>query len=309
VRRTYAGAYGTLVASRQALAFAAAGYAVFAILLGSFLALRTTRPIRSLVELTRDFAARKFEARSTVKTGDELEALGIAMEQMADSLATSEAEIARRAKTEATLSRYVPAELAQAIVEGRAKLELGGERREVTVLFADVVAFTTFAEDAPPERAVAFLNELFSTLTEVVFRHGGTVDKFLGDCVMAIFGAPSALPEHASKALAAAEDMHRFVEANAPAWKETYGIDVKLGIGVSTGVALVGNLGSASRMEYTAIGDVVNVAARLEGLARPGQTLVTSEVVDRAGDGFDVGAIGEHPLRGKRQPVRVFELR
>jgi class 3 adenylate cyclase len=178
----------------------------------------------------------------------------------------------------------------------------------VSVLFADVAAFTTFAETAPPERVVAFLNELFSILAEVVFRHGGTVDKFIGDSIMALFGAPDDAPDHVERALAAAEDMHRFVEANAPAWRASYGVEVRLGIGVSTGAALVGNLGSERRMEYTAIGDVVNVAARLEYLAEPGKTLVTDEVRTRAERGFDFVSLGEHRLRGKQTPVAVWEV-
>ena len=229
------------------------------------------------------------------------------MGQMAGDIAASEVEIARRAGVERDLSRYLPGEIAKSIAEGRHKLALGGERKHVTVLFADVVAFTPFAERASPEVAVGFLNELFSLLSEIVFRHGGTLDKFIGDSVMAIFGAPNPQDDAAERALATAEDMHRFVEASAGQWKEKYGFDVKLAIGVSTGEALVGNLGSEARLEYTAIGDVVNVAARLEGLARPGQTLVTGEVT-KAAETFDFNSLGEHPVRGKSAPVAVFEV-
>jgi class 3 adenylate cyclase len=176
------------------------------------------------------------------------------------------------------------------------------------VLFADVVSFTPFAERAEPEKVVEFLNELFTVLTEVVFRHEGTVDKFIGDAIMAFFGAPNAMEDHAARAVACAEDMQRFVEASAPEWRDKYGIEVRLAVGVNTGEAIVGNLGSEARMDYTAIGDVVNVAARLEALARPGQTLVTGETAASAGDAFDFRPIGEHPLRGKQQPVAILEL-
>jgi len=238
-----------------------------------------------------------------------MDLLGGAMGDMADQLAAGEREIERRAAVEADLSRFLPAEVARSIAAGEHTLALGGQRRSVSVLFADVVSFTSFAESAPPEQVVAFLNELFTVLSEVVFRHGGTVDKFIGDCVMAIFGAPEDQPDHAARALAAAEDMHRFVETSAPAWKQKYGVEARLGIGVNTGEALVGNLGSERRMEYTAIGDAINVAARLEGLARPGQTLVTAELARAAGDGFDFVSCGEHPLRGKKLPVEILELR
>lgn len=153
------------------------------------------------------------------------------------------------------------------------------------------------------------MNELFSVLSEVVFRHGGMVDKFMGDCVMAVFGATADDPMQSAHALACAEDMHRFVEAQSPEWQETFGLTNALGIGVHTGEALVGNLGSEARMEFTVIGDVVNVAARLEGLARGAQTLVTAEVArEGASEGYSFNPLGVHPLRGKRESVEILEV-
>lgn len=307
VRRPSADVFKALAKARRELVVAASGFVLAALALGAYLATRTTRPIRSLVDLARAYGRRELDKRSTVTTGDELELLGTSMTRMADDIATSEAEIARRAGVERDLSRYLPAEIAKSIAEGKHKLALGGERKLVTILFADVVAFTPFAERASPEAAVGFLNELFSLLSEIVFRHGGTLDKFIGDSVMAIFGAPNVQEDASERALATAEDMHRFVEASAGQWKDKYGFDVRLGIGISTGEALVGNLGSEARLEYTAIGDVVNVAARLEGLARPGQTLVTGDVT-KATDAFDFNPLGDHPVRGKSAPVAVFEV-
>jgi len=311
VRRPEREVFLTLHASRRLVIVGALGLALLAVLVGAWLGARTTRPIAGLVELTRAFAARRFGERSTVRTGDELEALGSAMESMADTLVASEREVGRLARVEHDLSRFLPAEVAQSVAQGRASLALGGDRRRVTVLFADVVAFTAFAEKAAPEQVVAFLNELFTVLTEVVFRHGGMVDKFIGDCVMAVWGAGSApLDDEAQRraALEAAEDMHRFVEVSAPEWLERFGIDVALGIGVHSGEALLGNLGSEARMEYTAIGDVVNVAARLESLARGAQTLVTAEVAAGMSGAFAFSPLGPHPIRGKREPVEIFEV-
>jgi class 3 adenylate cyclase len=125
---------------------------------------------------------------------------------------------------------------------------------------------------------------------------------------MAVFGAPQAQPDHAARAVAAAEDMQRFIEAQAPAWQQELGFEVHLAIGINSGEAVVGNLGSEARMEYTAIGDVVNVAARLEAMARPCQTLVTEPVARLAGGAFRFGPLGQAELRGKRQPVTVLEL-
>lgn len=316
VRRPEREAFATLVTARQLVLFGALGCAALAALLGVLLAGRTTRPIAALVDLTRAYAARHFAERSTVKSGDELEVLGASLEGMADNLQASEAEIARRRRVEHDLSRFLPAEVAEAVSRGEQALALGGVRRSVAVLFADVASFTSFAESAPPEKVVAFLNEMFTVITEVVFRHGGMIDKFIGDCVMAVFGtgsdprdAETVGPDTAAaRALAAAEDIHRFVEANAPAWQTTYGINARLGVGVNLGEALVGNLGSESRMEYTVIGDVVNVAARLESLARGGQTLVTGAVARAVGASFNYNPLGAHPLRGKREMVEIFEV-
>lgn len=308
VRRPAEAVYATLSATRRQLAVAAAAAALFAVALGAILAARTTRPIAQLIDLARAYGRRELERRSTIETGDEIEGLGASMMQMADDIAAGEREIVRRTAVEANLSRYLPKQIAESIAAGEKKIELGGERRVVTVLFADVVSFTPFAEAAGPERVVAFLNELFTVLSEVVFRHGGIIDKFIGDSLMAIFGAPTDQSDHASRALAAAEDMHRFVEASAPAWRDHYGFDVKLAIGLSSGEVVVGNLGSESRMEYTAIGDVVNVAARLEALARPGQTLVVESTASAAGEGWTFAWLGEQPLRGKRALVKVAEV-
>jgi len=308
VRRPAEAVYATIAATRRQLGIAAAASALLAVALGAFLAARTTRPIGALADLAGAYGRRELDKRSTVRTGDELEGLGTAMMRMADDIAEGEREIVRRTAVEANLSRYLPQQVAESIASGKQQIELGGERRVVTVLFADVVAFTPFAEAAGPERVVSFLNELFTVLSEVVFRHGGIIDKFIGDSLMAIFGAPTEQQDHASRALGAAEDMHRFVEASAPAWRERYGFDVKLAIGLSSGEVVVGNLGSETRMEYTAIGDVVNIAARLEALARPGQTLVVESTTAAAGDGWTFHWLGEQPLRGKRALVKVAEV-
>lgn len=300
-------AFASLGRARREFAWTLAAATVVAAALALLLAAGTTRPIAELVRLSGKYARRDFGARAHIRTGDELEGLGHSLEAMADGLAASEQEIQRRAKIEAGLSRYMPEEVANAVASGEMELGLGGTRRDISVLFADVVGFTSFAEAATPEQVSALLNELFGLLSETVFRHGGVVDKFMGDCVMALFGATGHGDQHPAAALACAEDMHRFVEANREAWLQSHGFEVRLGIGCATGIAVVGNLGSERRMEFTAIGDPVNVAARLEGLARPGQTLCTSETAKRAPD-FPTRSRGMHPLRGKQAQVEVYEM-
>jgi adenylate cyclase len=309
-------AFPMLGKARRELQIACVVLLAFALASALWLADRTTKPISALVQLTQQYAKREFAARSPVRTGDELQTLGDSMSTMADALSAGEREIARRAQVEAGLSRYLPEEVARAVALGKGKLELGGQRREVTVLFADVVAFTSFSEKASPETVVAFLNELFGLLSEIVFRHAGIVDKFMGDSIMAVFGATDAAlgqelePAGSSaRAVACAEDMHRFVDAIHQEWEKKYDFSVRLGVGVSSGPAVVGNLGSEKRMEFTAIGDAVNVAARLESMARPGQTLVTGAVVLSCADAFAFQSLGAHALRGKSEKTELFELK
>jgi class 3 adenylate cyclase len=244
-----------------------------------------------------------------VTTRDELALLAGAMRGAATDLAESEAQIRREVQIRSDLGRYLPAELVDKVVRREQDLALGGERRVVTVLFADVVAFTPLTEQRAPEEVVTILNELFTILTGIVFRHGGMVDKFVGDCVMALWGAHEPQEDHAVRALEAAEDMMHWLETGNVAWRERFGVTIQLAIGVHTGEVVVGNIGSKSRMEYTAIGDAVNVAARLEALARPQQILTTRATLDAAGDGFDVAEAGAHQLPGRSEPLTLFEVR
>lgn len=307
VRRPQAEAFGALAEARVALGASLALLVLLAAAGGAWVAGRATRPIARLVDLARAYGRRELDKKSELETGDELEELGDAMTEMASEIASSEDEVRRRAAAQALLERYLPREVAAAAAGEESPAALEGRRVEVTVLFADVAAFTPFAERASPEEVVTFLNQLFTILTEIVFRHGGMVDKFVGDCIMAVFGTSNE-PDHAVRALAAADAMHRFVEAVNPTWQRELGVDAHLGIGVCSGTVLLGNVGGRERIEFTAVGDVVNVAARLETLARPDQTLISDATRALAGDAFTFHAMGDHALRGKRDLVPVFEV-
>ncbi len=294
--------------SRRA-AIASAVLLALATLAGALFAGVITRPILRLVDQVKLVGQRRWrEIKASTGRTDELGRLEGSIDEMAKSLEAGEIEIERQTKLRGDLSRFMSKELVDAIVKGEHDLTLGGERRPITVLFADVVAFTPLAESRPPEQVVAMLNELFTVLTEVVFRHGGTVDKFIGDAIMAVWGAPVAQPDHADRALAAAEDMMHFLEVAAAEWRKKYDVEVRLGVGVNSGEAIVGNIGSDKRMEYTVIGDVVNVAARLEGLAAPNQVLVAEGTRELATDRFELAPVGEKKLTGRARPTNVFEL-
>jgi len=286
---------------------------IFAILLalgaGVWAARSVSKPIVKLAKQARRLGERKWgDVALETDRSDEIGDLNREFSSMAKDLEESEALIVRQAKQRADLGRFLSKELVDAIVSGEHELSLGGRRATVSVLFADVVAFTPLAENKAAEEVVAILNELFSILTEVVFRHGGTVDKFVGDCIMAVWGAPVAQEDHASRALAAAEDMMRFLETANESFRERYGITLELGIGINSGEVLVGNIGSDKRMEYTVIGDVVNVAARLEAIARPNQVLLGDATRESAGDAFEIQFLGEKAVTGRKAMTKVFEL-
>ena len=301
-------AYASLAEMRVIVLITIALAILSAVLASFLLARRLAAPIATLVDFTRSLAARRFDARVSLATGDELAVLGAALSDAARELEESEARTREEMAIRADLGRYLPQEIVEAVIRREQSMELGGRRVPVTVLFADVVAFTPLSDRLPPEEVVALLNELFTLLTEAVFRHGGTVDKFVGDCVMALFGAPAPHPDHARRAILCAQDMLRFVESANAGWKERFGVEVELAIGVNTGDAVVGNVGSQERMEYTAIGDVVNVAARLETIARPQQILISAATRERLGDAFELVEIGAREVPGRRAPVELFQV-
>jgi adenylate cyclase len=288
--------------------FVGVGFAAAALLIGVMMGSRLARPISAVASAARRVAAGDFEARVPAQGKDEVALMGHAFNQMAQDLRDFRAKLVEETRIRADLGRYLGADVVETIVDGTRSVELGGERREVTVLFADVVAFTPLAEKHAPEHVVGILNELFTFLTEIVFKHGGTVDKFIGDCVMAVFGAPYQHDDDPLRAVRAAEEMLRWLETGNAKWRKDLGRELQLGIGIHTGDALAGNLGSEKRMEYTVIGDSVNVAARLEALAQPGQVLMSKVTAKRVSGEFDVNALGGHKVAGREEELELYEL-
>ena len=165
-------------------------------------------------------------------------------------------------------SKYVAPSIVDSILKDPSKLTVGGEKKEVSILFSDIRGFTTFSENLDAKRLSTFLNEYLGVMTDLVFENDGTLDKYIGDAVMAFWGAPVDVPLHASQACKAAVAMQRVLAEKRPYFKETFGIDVEIGIGINTGTVSVGNMGSERIFEYTVIGDHVNLASRLEGLTK-----------------------------------------
>jgi class 3 adenylate cyclase/CheY-like chemotaxis protein len=201
--------------------------------------------------------------------------------------------------------QYVAPSVVERVLKNPDDLKLGGSRREITVVFADVRGFTTFSEQADPEEVVKLLNDYFNIATDVIFSREGTLDKFQGDAVMAIFNAPEFQDDHAYRAADSAMALQRAIaERNA----SSGGAGLTFGIGVHLGEAVVGNIGTVKAMNYTAIGDTVNVAKRLQERAEPGQVLISAEVYAQISGSIEVREVGEISVKGRHQPVTVYEL-
>ena len=208
-------------------------------------------------------------------------------------------------------SRYLSRDVYEQLLANPALAELGGARREMTVLFCDIRGFTSLTERGAPEAVVAQLNEYFTRMVDVVFAHRGTLDKFVGDLVMALFGAPLDDAEHADHAVAAAlrmvaalEDLNRTWSAEG---RSTFGI----GIGINSGEMIAGNIGSERIRSYTVIGDAVNLGARLESLNKEHATsiIISESTAGRLRTGYDLRPLGTVIVKGKTQPVAIFEVR
>ncbi len=268
-----------------------------------------TQPINALMEQCKALAQRHFSHRITLASNDELGVLAHTLNDSAQQLADSEEELLRQERIKNDLSRYLPLELVErVVVDGTEDLNMKGKSQEITVLFADVVGFTELCKTLSPEATVTILNELFTILTEIIFRHHGVVDKFIGDSIMAFWGAPEANEDHAVDACTAAEEILSWLELGNVTWQKRYGVTVELAIGLHSGPAVVGNVGSDTRMAYTAIGDTVNLAARLEAIARPNQILTTRQTANLIDDLFEVHYAGERLMPGHEEPLEIFEV-
>ena len=216
---------------------------------------------------------------------------------------------AERKKISDTFKKYVAPQVVEEITKsGGYNITLGGESREVAVLFVDIRGFTPMSENLQPEQVVDILNSYLELTTNSIFNNGGTLDKFIGDATMAVFNAPFDLDDYIFKACKTALDIVAGGDAIESKFLEKYGRSVGFGVGVNCGRAVVGNIGCSFRMDYTAIGDTVNTAARLEANAKRGQVLISQEVYDKVKDRVTVEPIGTIPLKGKSKEVFVYSL-
>lgn len=206
--------------------------------------------------------------------------------------------------------RYVSNDVIEQLMDDPALVSLGGQRREMTVLFSDIRGFTAASERATPEDVVAQLNEYFGAMVEVLFRHQGTLDKFVGDMVMGLFGAPLPDPRHADHAVETAVEMIQVLERMNVGWKAQGKPVLNIGIGINSGEMIAGNIGSEAIMSYTVIGDAVNLGSRLESLNKDYGTriLISEETRSRLTLDVQTRPIGAVTVKGRAEPVSVFEV-
>ncbi len=206
-----------------------------------------------------------------------------------------------------TISRYVSPEMCEKILKNPALLQLGGRRQQVTVLFADIKSFTAMSETMAPEAVVEVLNIYFTEMVDLVFKHQGTLDKYVGDALMAVFGVPVPLPHAATRAVECALAMQRrLTRMRAEGRTPVQGVR----IGINTGEAIVGNIGSDKRMDFTVVGDAVNVAARLQELAKEleADTLISESTYQELTGRFNLVPEEAVVLRGRKEATRLFRL-
>ena len=218
-------------------------------------------------------------------------------------------EYNEKKKISEVFRKYVAPQVVDEITEkGGYTLKLGGESREVAVLFVDIRGFTPMSESLEPEQVVDILNSYLELTTKSIFNNGGTLDKFIGDATMAVFNAPFDLDDYIFRACKTALDIVAGGDAIESRFLEKYGRSVGFGVGVNCGRAVVGNIGCSFRMDYTAIGDTVNTAARLEANAKRGQVLISEEVYNHVKDRITAEPVGAIPLKGKSNSVFVYSL-
>jgi len=239
-------------------------------------------------------------------------ALAVVLALCLASCGNEEAELAEKAKQEARrrerLARYhSPAVVERVLHDDPSTEEGASQERDVTILFADLVKFTTMSETMPAEQVVRILNAFFSKMTEIVFAHEGTVDKFIGDAILVVFGAPIAQADHARRAINTAKAMQAALEElNA---RQVAPLPLQIRVALHSGLAIAGDIGSQQRLEYTVIGDVVNTAARLQSeVAAPGDIILSRATLERCGMAFPVEAIGPVNLRGRAATIDAFRL-
>jgi adenylate cyclase len=257
--------------------------------------------VRSISDAAQKVKAGEYANAPVIRTGDELQALAVNFNAMVEGLR-------ERDRLRETFGRYVTRQVAEHLLKGN--VSLGGELVPVTVLFSDIRSFTTISETMEPRALLDFLNEYFTGMVESVMRHHGVVDKFIGDAIMAVFGAPVPAPDDPLNAVKAALDMRARLQKINVTFRERGLPEIRTGIGLHSGQVVAGNMGHAERMEYTVIGDAVNLASRLEGMTKELKcdVILSDDLFKQVEGHVDTEPLHKIKIRGRDQEVMVHRL-
>ncbi|MEW5946611.1 MAG: adenylate/guanylate cyclase domain-containing protein [bacterium] len=281
------------------LLFAGVGFAACAIV-----SKRLTVQIRQLSDIALEVGKGDLEVRPHVRTHAR------EIHQLAEAFNKMIAGLKERNVVKETFSRYVTRQVAEEILRAPEKIAPGGARQEVTVVFSDIRGFTAYSERHSPEQVLSQLNEYLSAMIDVIFRYEGTLDKFIGDSIMAVFGSPIPHGDDPLRAARTALEMQERLAGLNEKWSREGKERLKIGIGINTGEAIVGNIGDERRLEYTVIGDNVNLASRIEGLTKSYNcgVMISAGTYETIKEMVNVRSLGAAAVKGKSQAIEIYEL-
>jgi adenylate cyclase len=287
---------------RTFLLFALIGL-FLSVAVGIWIARNISKPVLELAEGARRIGEGHYSHRVKVPRGDEIGLLGDAFNRMGEGLA-------ERDQVRDLLGKVVSPSIASELL--RKAVTLGGEEREVTILFSDLRSFTSISEARSPQQILAMLNRYFTIMCGIIEKHGGVVDKYMGDAIMALFGAPLAHTDDADCALQAALDMSDALDELNRKWEAKEHRALEVGIGINTDLVVAGNMGSETRLNYTVIGDGVNLASRLEKLTKTPEygtrIIVSHSTLSKATRCYQTRRLGEVAVKGKQKTTEIYAL-
>lgn len=311
---------------RRFLTFAVASFSGLSLLaaltLGAILSWSLIRPVRRVDGALQRIADGDFDARVDVPNRDEFGHLTVNLNRTTEQLSTLYGDLetlnahlqetvdakVQELERASRLKRYLSPQLADSIVAGERDVTLAPKRKFLTTFFSDVRGFTAASERMEPEELVDELNDYLAEMTEIVFKHGGTLDKYVGDAVMVFFGDPIPQRDHAARAVRMAFEMRERMKDLQDRWMRRYHEAFKIGIGISTGWVTVGDIGSPARSDYTVLGNEVNLASRLSDHAAAGEILVTERTLTEVADLVEARLVDEVSLKGISREIRVYEV-
>ena len=283
---------------RESIVIVALFIMLFGIVIAIYLGVRFSQPISDLVLATQEIGSGNYKHKIVLARNDELGNLATAFNRMGNDLW-------KNSLMQKSFGKYVGSEVLEMIMADPESAWLKGHRNEATVVFVDIRGFTAYSEVKEPEQIVDVLNEYFEVATQAIRDHGGYVDKFICDSVLGVFVFPVFHENHPERAVRAAIKMLQLFQKERPGKSDLF---KAVGIGINTGVVVSGNIGSQDKMEYTVIGDTVNVASRLNGLAGPGEIIISKSVWCAVEKLFRIEALPPRTIKGRAEPIEIYKV-